>query len=138
MQFTFTPKVSVRNPRETATFILNTLRHEVAQFPAHAIPKHPLPSIMQTESQIAVLFDALAEANIPLWSLGSTPEELSELLEKAQVLRARYAVRQIRRAEDSCRMLDILDTLVSSAPSILTKVHLPSDAIENASAHCRA
>lgn len=126
MQFRFKPVVVKRDPRAIATFVLDTLRHEVGLFPRHATPKHPLPSVMQTEGQLTVLHDALKEAGLPLWSLGTTKEELEELLAQARVLRARYVARQLRRGKDVCAMLAVLDRLVAAVPDILNEVRMPS------------
>jgi len=120
MQFEFKPVVVQRDPRARAAFILDTLRHEVGLFPKHATPKYPLPSIMQTEAQLTVLREAIYEAQLPLWSLGATPEELDEFLAQARVLRARYVARQLRHGQDVCAMRAALDRLVAVVPDILT------------------
>ena len=138
MQLEFKPVVVKRDPRARAAFILDTLRHEVGLFPKHATPKYPLPSIMQTEAQLAVLREAIKEAQLPMWSLGTTPEELYELLTQARVLRARYAARQLRRGQDVCAMLAALDRLVAVVPDILNEVRIPSATLKEAGMQCAA
>lgn len=138
MQFEFKPLVVERDPRARASFILDTLRHEVGLFPKHATPKYPLPSIMQTEAQLAALMEAIKEAQLPLWSLTTTREELDELLAQARVLRARYVARQLRRNEDVCTMLSVLDELVRAVPNILAEVRIPSNVLEAAELQCAA
>lgn len=101
------------SPIESARHIAEGLQETIEAIPGFATPKYPLPSIMKTEQQIAIMFAFANEGDCDEECLNLSKEEIGELLAKARILRARVLVRRLRKKEGSCEDARTLSDLVA-------------------------
>ena len=106
------------NPKEAALHVLATIREDVNRFPLWITPKYPVPAIMHTEKQIAVMKDFARQAGCDPKCLGVGDGEIEGLLQRARVLRARIYIRRLKKGQATAKDVENLIGLTKNGISV--------------------
>lgn len=116
------------SPRESAQHMATALREDIGAIPTFATPKYPVPAIMQTEKQIAIMMAFAQEGNCDEKCLGITEGDISEMLAKARILRAKVLIRKIKKGEGSCADARTVSDLVADGFVMFSDIHMEEEA----------